>query len=124
MLKKGERYVLATGNASVIRKALSLVLAGVKSEGDVSPGTYQSLELFARNGCDRLVLDLRTARELPAGMAPRVRNLRASHLGQVLVVTADVTASHILHEIRALCRPHFSPQYLTSGLRALAQMLF
>jgi hypothetical protein len=124
MLKKGERHVLAIGKASVIRKALSLVLEGVKSAGDASPDTCQSLEVFARNGCGRLLLDLRTARELPAGTAPRVWNLQANHLGQVLVVTGDVAAPDILQEVRALCRPHFSPQYLAAGLLALAHMLF
>jgi hypothetical protein len=124
MLKKGERHVLATGKGPVIQKALSLVLAGVKSEGDASPRTCHIFEEFARNGCDKLLLDLRTAGELPAGAAPRVRNLHASQLGQVLVVTGDVTAPHILQEVRALCRSHFSPQYLAAGLLALANMLF
>ena len=123
-MKKGERHVLATGKGPVIRNALSLVLAGVKSEDDVSPGTRQSLELFARNGCDRLLLDLRTARELPAGTVPGIRNLRASQLGQVLVVTGDVTAPEILQEVRALCRSHFSPEYLAAGLLAVAHLLF
>jgi hypothetical protein len=124
MLREGERYVLATSKAPVIQKALSLVLAGVKSEGDASSDTHQILELFTRNGCDRLILDLRTAREVPGGMAPRVTNLRASHLGQVLVVTNEATAPHILQEVRVLCRSHFSAQYLAAGLLALAHMLF
>jgi hypothetical protein len=124
MLKDRERYVLATSKASVIRKALSLVLAGAKSEGDVSADVYQSLELLARNGCERLVLDLRAAIGFPAGTAPRFTNLRASHLGHVLVVTSEATAPQILQEVRALCGSHFSPQYLAAGLLAIAHTLF
>lgn len=124
MLKKRERHVLATCKPSLIQKALSMVLAGVQSGGDASPGTCQSIERFSRNGCGRLLLDLRTARELPAGTAPSIRNLTASHLGQVLVVTGDVTAPQILQEAKALCRSHFSPQYLATGLLAVAHMLF
>lgn len=124
MLKQDERYILTTGKASVIRDALSLVLAGVKSEGDLTPGSRERLGALTRECCDRLILDLRTAKELPSGISPKVRNLRVSHLGQVLVVTGEVTGSEILDEIEALCRPHFSPGHLASSLLAFVHMLF
>jgi hypothetical protein len=114
MLTDIERYVLTTGKASVIREVLSLVLAGVKSEGDVSPGTYPSLESVVKNGCDRMVLELRRPKEPSACISPGVRNLRANRLGRVLVVTGDVAAPGILHEIEALSRPHFFHKYVTS----------
>ena len=111
-MKEGERYILTTGKASVIRDALCLVLARVQSEGDLTPGSCESLAAFARERCDRLILDLRTVKEPPVGIDPGVRNLRASHLGQVLVVTGEVAGSEILHEIEALRRPHRFPQQL------------
>lgn len=123
-MKQGERYILTTGKASVIRDALSLVLAGVKSAGDLTPGSRERLGALTREHCDRLILDLRTAKELPSSISPRVRNLRVSHLGQVLVVTGEVTGSEILHEIEVLRRPHFSPGHLASSLLAFVHMLF
>lgn len=124
MLKNSERYVLTTGKASVIRNVLSLVLTEIKSEADVSPGTHQSLKAFAKNGCDRMVLDLRAVREPPVGIGSGVSNLKASYIGQVLVVTGEVSAPRILREIDALRRPHFSPQCLASALLTFIHMLF
>ena len=124
MVEEGERYILTIGKASVIRDALSLVLAGVKSEGDLTPGSRERLEAFAKNGCDRMILDLRTGKELPGGISPRVRNLRVSHIGQVLVVTGEVSEPGILQQIEALRRPHSFPQHLTSSLLAFIHMLF
>lgn len=123
-MKQGERYILTTGRASAIRDALSLVLAGVKSEGDLTPGSRERLGVLTREHFDRLILDLRTAKELPSGTSPRVQNLQVSHLGQVLVVTGEVTGSDILHEIEALRRPHFSLGHIASSLLAFVHMLF
>jgi len=123
MLKDGERYVLTTGKPSVIRDLLSLVLAEARCEGDRTPGSRERLEAFTSRRCDRLILDLRTTEELPGGISPRVRNLRVSHIGRVLVVTGVVARSRILHEIEALRRPRFSPQPLTTTLLAVVHML-
>ncbi len=123
-MKKGERYILTTGKASVIRNALYLVLAGVKSEGDLTPGTREGLSALVKERCDRLILDLRMAGEPPGSISPRVRNLRVSHLGEVLVVTGDVTAPGMIREIEALHHPHSSSQHLASSLLAFAHMLF
>lgn len=124
MLKDRERYVLTTGKASVIRDALSLVLAGVKREGDLSRATRERIETFARGHCDQLILDLRTAEDRPGGISPRVGNLRVRHLGRVLVVTGEAAAPQILHDIKALSRPHLSPQYLGVALLVFVHMLF
>jgi DNA-binding response OmpR family regulator len=124
MLMAGARRTLTTEKASVIRDALSLVLSGVKYEGDVAPGTSASLEAFAKNGCQRMVLDLRAADQPSVGAASGVRNLRASHIGQVLVVTAEVSDPGILHEIEALRRPHPLPAHIASGLLAFVHMVF
>lgn len=123
-MKECERYILTTGKASVIRDALSLVLAGVNSEGNLIPGTRKRPETFIGKQCDRLILDLRTAEGLPSAISQRVRNLRVSHLGRVLVVTGDVATPGILREIEALSHPHFFPKYAVSGLLALVSMLF
>lgn len=118
------RYVLTTGNTSVIRDMVSTVLAGVKSEKDLTPDSRERLQAFLNGQCERLVLDLRTTRELPSDISPRVRNLRVSHLGQVLVVTGEVTSPGIFREIEALRRPRFSLQHLACGLLAFVHVLF
>jgi hypothetical protein len=123
MLKDGERYVLTTGKVSVIQGVLSLLLAGVKSEGAVAPSAYQSLDAFSKNGCDRMILELRTPKETPAGISPKVGNLRVSYIGQVLVVSGEVTSPEILREIERLRRPHFSLQYVASALLAFVHVL-
>jgi len=124
MLKDSERYILATARASVIRDVLSLVFAAVKAEGDAIPGTGPSFETFAKSGCDRMVLELQRPNEPPAGISPRVRNLRVSRLGRVLVVTGKATAPGILHDLEALRRPRFFPEHLASGLVAPVRTLF
>lgn len=123
MLQDSQRYVLTTRKASVIRGVLSLLLAGVKSEGDVTPGTYQSLDLLAKNGCERMILELRRPKQSPVGISRTVRNIRVSHIGQVLVVSGEVGGLEILHEIEMLRRPRFSFQSLITKLLELVHML-
>jgi hypothetical protein len=123
MLKDPERYILTTAKVSVMRDVLSLVLEEVKSEGTVIPGAFPSFEAVANAGCDRMILELRRPKEPAAGISPRVRKLRTSRLGRVLVVTGEATVPEILHEIDALRRPHISFQHLTSGLRTFVRTL-
>lgn len=123
-MKEGERYVLTTGKASVILGALSLLLAGGKSEGNLTPGSRERLETFVSERCNRLILDLRRAKELPGAVAPKVRNLRVSHVGPVLVVTGQVTSFEILHEIESLCHSRSLLGRFASGLRAFAHLSF
>lgn len=123
-MEEGERHILTTGEASVIRDALTLVLGGIKSEGDLTPSTQERIEAFTREHWTRLILDLRTARDLPDGISPKVRNLRASHIGQVLVITGEVTSPEILHEIDVLRHTHSFPAHVSSGLRSVVHMLF
>ena len=124
MLKDPERYILTSAKVSLIRDVLSFVLAEARSEGAITPGSFPSPEAAAKGGCDRMILELRRPKEPAPGISPRVRNLRTSRLGRVLVVTGDATAPEILHAIEALRRPHFSPQLLTSSLRAFTRTLF
>lgn len=122
-MKDRERYVLTTTKMSLIQDVLSLLFAGVKSEGAVISSTYESLDAFSKNGCDRLILVLRTPKETPVGISPRVGNLRVSHIGQVLVVSGEVTSPEILVQIERLRRPQFFLQYVASALLAFVHML-
>lgn len=123
-MKEAERCVLIIEKAPVIRGALSVLLAEVKSKNSLTPGTLETLEGFARQGCDKLILDLRNAKESLGGIAPGVRNLRISHIGQVLVVSAEVTEPGILQKIKDIHRAHHFPAHLASGLRFFVHLLF
>lgn len=124
MLKERDRHILVTEKASVIRDVLSVLVAEVKSEGGATPGTHERLEAFAKEGCGRLVLDLRTVKEPSGGISRGVRNLRASQLGPVLVVTGEVAAPRILHQLEAPRHSHSFPRHVASGLLAVVHMLF
>ena len=118
------RRIFATGKTSVIRDVLSLLTTGVKLEADLTLDTREKLEPFTTEICDRLIFDVRTAKEAFDQMSTRVRNLRASHVGQVLVITGEVTEPGILREIEVIHRPHHTPAHLASGLRSFVHMLF
>ncbi len=125
MLKDFDRYILTTDKASVMRDVLSLVsTAELKSEGAGTHGSCLSLDALAKDGYDRMILELRRPKEPAAGTSPKVRNLRTSHLGRVLVVTGDATAPEIFHEIDGLRRPRLFPRYLKSGLLAFGRTIF
>jgi hypothetical protein len=123
MLKDPERYILTTAKVSLMRDVLSFLLEEAHSAGAIIPGTFPSLAAAAMGGCDRMILELRRPKEPAPGISPRVRNLRRSRLGRVLVVTGDATTPEILHAIEALRRPPFFPQHLTSSLLAFAHTL-
>lgn len=119
-----ERLILTTGRDSVIRDALSLVLTGVRSERDLTPGIREKLEAFLGERCGRLIVDLRAARESTDGASPRVKNFKANLIGNVLVVTGEATRPETLRQIDALRHRHFFPRYVASGLFGLVHMLF
>lgn len=123
-MKEAERRILTTEKAAVIRNALCTLLARVNSEGDIAAGTRKRLEAFAKQGCEKLILDLRMAEKSSGGVSPGVRNLRASQLGPVLVVTGEATTPETLHEIEALCHQPLFPRHVASGLLAFVHMLF
>ena len=124
MLKDPQRYILTTANLSVMRQVLSLLLGEVKSEGGVIPAPFPNLEVFANDGCDRMILELLRPKEAPEGVLPVIRNLRISRLGRVLIVTGKATGPGILQDIEAVRRPHFFPELLASGLAAPVRSLF
>jgi hypothetical protein len=123
MLQDPERYILTTAKLSVMRDVLTFVLEEVQSEGAVIPGTFPSFKAVTNAGCDRMILDLRRPKEPAVDISPRVRKLRTSRLGRVLVVTGEATVPEILQEIDTLRRPHFPFQHLTSGLLTFVRTL-
>lgn len=114
-MEEGRRRVLTLEKVSVIREVLTLLLAVVKSESTRSPGALQRLEALAWERCDRLILDLRTAIEPAVGVPPGIGNLCVSRLGEVLVVTGEVSTPEIYRKIRALNRSPLRSRFLNFG---------
>ncbi len=123
MMTRGRRLIFTAEKPQRIRSALSVVLAGVESEG-VTRSARERLRDFTRGGCDRLMLDLRGVEAPPDGNYSAVRNIRAVRLGGVLVVTGEVTDPDVFRQIEWLRHPHVSLKHLTTGLRAFAHALF
>jgi hypothetical protein len=123
MPKQAERYVFTADRTPHIRNALSILLAGVESEGDVTRSAREKLDGFLKHDCDGLILDVRRVRLRPDEISPAVRNVRASFLGRVLVVTSEVADPEVLREIEELGAPHFPLKHITTGLRPFAHAL-
>lgn len=123
-MEDGDRRIFTTGNASVIRDALSVLFEAICQEGELTAGARKRLESFAREHCDQMILDLRTSREPTGILLPGVRNFRASHVGRVLVITGEVTSPGMLRKIEALHRQHSFPARMAAGLRAFVRMAF
>ncbi len=118
-----ERYILTTDKPSVMRNVLSLVSAGAGSEGVVTQGSVLCLDTVAKDGFDKMILELRRPKGPASGVFPRIRNLRTSRFGRVLVVTGDATVPELFREIDALRHP-YSPRQLRSGLLAFGRTIF
>jgi hypothetical protein len=121
------RCVFTSQDAHRIRSVLSVLLAGVESEGNVTyntPERFRQFVQFVRGGCDRLILDLRGVEVPSEGMSSAVRNVRAVRLGGVWVVTGEVTDPDVFRQIAELRHPHVPLKRVTSNLRALADALF
>jgi len=78
MATRARRHIFTAENPQRIRSALSVLLAGAESEGDVTLGARERLRDFTRGGCGRLMLDLRAVEAPPDGdySAGRLRRER------------------------------------------------
>jgi hypothetical protein len=123
MLQDIERYILTTDKPSVMRNVLSLVSEGAGAEGVATQGSGLCLDTAAKDGCDKMILELRRPKGPAAGIFPRIRNLRTSRFGRVLVVTGDATVPELFREIDVLRHP-YSPRHLGSGLLAFGRTIF
>jgi hypothetical protein len=123
MPKEADRYVFTADRSPRIRSALSILLAGLESEGGVTRSAREKLDAVLEHDCDGLILDVRRVRVRPDGVSPAVRNLRASLLSRVLVVTGEVADPQVLREIEALGAAHFPLRHMTTGLRPFAHAL-
>ena len=114
----GERHVLTIEDRPLILKALNTLSTGLGSQGKETLRTLKRLEEFVKEGCGGLILKLDTIEELLGGTPQGIRNLQASLIGGVLVVTCQVTSREALR-IKLLTRRQSLPKHLISNFDAL-----
>ena len=114
----GERHVLTIEDRPLILKALNTLSTGLGSQGEETLRTLKRLEEFVKEGCEGLILKLDTIEELLGGTPQGIRNLQASLIGGVLVVTCQVTSREALR-IKLLTRRQSLPKHLISNFDAL-----
>lgn len=124
MSKQVGRQILIAQEAPVVQNALFTLLADTQSKRDLAPGTRERLKALAEEGRDQLILELHAVEQPLAGTSPRIKNVRFDQLGQVAVVTCEVSTSQLVHQIDEFCRPHFFPKHLMFSLGVFAHALF
>lgn len=114
----GDRHVLTIEDPPLILKTLNTLSMDVESDGGEAFRTLKRLEKFAKEGCGRLILNLDAIEEPPGGSPQKVRNVGASLIGGVLVVTCQVPSRELLR-IKLLTRRRSFPKHLISSFDAL-----
>jgi len=123
MAQEADRYILTAEKAARIRSLVSVLLAGVECDGDVAQRARDRLDEFMEHECIGLILDLRRVAVPPEGASTPVMNVRASLLGDVLVITGEVTDPEVFREIEAVGGLHCPPKQRTSEFRSYAHAL-
>lgn len=119
----GDRHVLIIEQKPLILKALNVLSTGVESQGSEVSGIFKRLEEFAKDDCGRLVLNLRVMEDALGELPANIRNLQASLVGGVLVVTCRVTTREML-QIKEPSHRYFFPRHVFSRLRHPLKRLF
>ena len=117
-MQLSERHALTFEDLTLIVEALGTLSTDVESQGGEVLRTLKRIEEFAKEGCGRLILNLDAIEEPLSGMPQEVRNVGASLVGGVLVVTCQVTSREMLR-VKLLARRHSFPKHLISSFDVL-----
>lgn len=117
-MQLSERHALTFEDLTLIVEALNTLSTDVESQGGEVLQTLKRIEDFAKEGCGRLILNLDTVEEPLGGMPQEVKNVGASLVGGVLVVTCQVTSREMLR-VKVLTRHHPFPKQLISSFDVL-----
>lgn len=117
-MRVGERHLLTIQELPLIVEALSTLSTDVGQGNGEAFRTLNRLEEFAKEGCGQLILKLDAIEGPPGGKSHEVRNIGASLVGGVLVVTCQVTSRELLR-IKLLTRRHTLPKQLISSFDGL-----
>lgn len=116
-----ERHVLTIDKGPVIQSILDTLMAGANPDGGVPPEACKGLEEYSKQGCNRLILNLRVINAQFGERAAAIRNLSACLLGEVLVISAQVTPPW-MHQIRKDRQRYSFPRHLISSFGVLFEL--
>jgi hypothetical protein len=104
-----KRHVLIVDKRPVVRNVLQELSEGVESDDSVPHGIRRGLEEFAKHGGVRVILDLQVVGPSFEGSSAAIRNITAFVVGEVLIITGQVTSRRMLRilQIKAESRWHF-----------------
>lgn len=117
-MQLNEKHGLTFEDLTLIVEALSTLSTDIEPEGGEILRTLKRLEEFAKEGCGRLILNLDAIEKPLSGMPQEVRNVGASLVGGVLVVTCQVTPRE-MRRVKMLTRIHSFPKHLISSFDVL-----
>jgi len=106
------RKVLVIEEEPEALNALYVLLAGMQCEGEVVYGIPDALAKISRATFDAVVLDLRCSEESTGRAVARIKEIRASLVGRLLVITGDVTSPDVLDAIERQCLPKVRRRHL------------
>ena len=110
------RKVLIIEDEPSIRNILYVLLAALDCEGDVAYSGQQALAMVSREKFDAVLLDLRCSNVPAEHVVSRIKEIRPSLLGRVLVITGEVTDPQAMELIERHVLPHIPGNRLISDL--------
>lgn len=110
------RKVLIIEDEPSIRNVLYALLSGLDCQGEVAHNDRQALAMIRRESYDAVLLDLRCSKVATDQMVSRIKEIRPSLLGRVLVITSEVSGPETIKAIERQCMPHLSRNRLFKDL--------
>ncbi len=112
-----QRRVLIIEDEPSIRNVLYVLLAGLGFEGDVAHSRSQALAMISRESFDAVLLDLRSSEIAAEEIVAKIREIRPSLVGRVLVITGEVADRQTLEFIERYTLPHVPCHRLFQDMR-------
>ena len=104
------RKVLIVEDEPSVRNVLWLLLAALGFEGDAALRIHQALGMVSRDGFDAVLLDLRCSETAVEQAVDKIREIRPSLVGRVLVITVEVADRKTLESFERCALPLSSPR--------------
>jgi len=118
------RKVLVIEKEPEARNILYVLLAGMRCEGEVVQGFPDALARISHESFDAVMLDLRCSEESPEQTVSRIKEIRPSLVGRMLVITGDVTSPDVLEAIERQCLPKVRRRHLIEDSLTVLRSLF
>jgi DNA-binding NtrC family response regulator len=110
------RRVLIIEDDACIRNVLYVLLANLGCEGEIAHSSADALAMLRRESFDAVLLDLRCAYAPPEEMVSKIRSLRPSLVGRVLIITGEAEDVEAIQRLERHCLQHVSRCCLSEGI--------